>query len=486
VQLGIFILQKEDDNYIKKILKDWDTRGKGEFLRGEFRMNLRNLGLQATPAECDDLFDSWDEDRGGSLDLKELKTALTGACQAAKIFNATPDPTLEKAKAMRRRAELSSEAASLSQQAEALEAELVSLTESIQSRADVRLGQLLSKRKIKPGAVVTQWSRSRGDHQGELSKAEFRTAVENLGISFPTTTADIDAVFDTFDEDGGGYMDTDEATAMIKGLQATADQAERDRRRKERETETVRARALKAAAAAAEALSDPQPIPPPSSEEGGKKRKKKAEDADDTGAAKTTPSVAVPAASPVTLGVEKALKMINDLFSSERGQKKKSAAEIKKAAQDLSVYAVGRMKHFFAARAFSSWVEFHQNKLWIMGKVDEIVKKLRNPSLNCGFRTWHDFARARKQSLRSMARTIARLMARRQIMAVESFQRNAAGIHEARRLRAISAKSFAKMAHPRLVEYFAAWRKELLLAKVERDAPPCVRLANCLRDLAGK
>ena len=73
----------------------------------------------------------------------------------------------------------------------------------------------------------------------------------------------------------------------------------------------MRARALKAAAAAAEALSDPQPIPPPSSEEGGKKRKKKVEDADDTGAAKTTPSVAVPAASPVTLGVEKALKMIN-------------------------------------------------------------------------------------------------------------------------------------------------------------------------------
>ena len=52
-----------------------------------------------------------------------------------------------------------------------------------------------------------------------VRRQEFRTAVENLGISFPTTTADIDAVFDTFDEDGGGYMDTDEATAMIKGLQ---------------------------------------------------------------------------------------------------------------------------------------------------------------------------------------------------------------------------------------------------------------------------
>ena len=36
----------------------------------------------------------------------------------------------------------------------------------------VRLGMLLQKRKIKPGAVVTQWSHSRGKHQGELSKAE--------------------------------------------------------------------------------------------------------------------------------------------------------------------------------------------------------------------------------------------------------------------------------------------------------------------------
>ena len=33
--------------------------------------------------------------------------------------------------------------------------------------------------------------------------------------------AEIDEVFNTFDEDGGGYMDGGEASVMIKKLQAT-------------------------------------------------------------------------------------------------------------------------------------------------------------------------------------------------------------------------------------------------------------------------
>lgn len=54
VQLGNVILSNEerDPNFVKKILKDWDTRGKGEFLRGEFRMNLRSLGLNVRACTC--------------------------------------------------------------------------------------------------------------------------------------------------------------------------------------------------------------------------------------------------------------------------------------------------------------------------------------------------------------------------------------------------------------------------------------------------
>ena len=61
IELGLLLLSKDD--YIKKLLKDWDTKGKGEFLKGEFRLNLRNTGLVATGAEADELFDSWDEDK---------------------------------------------------------------------------------------------------------------------------------------------------------------------------------------------------------------------------------------------------------------------------------------------------------------------------------------------------------------------------------------------------------------------------------------
>ena len=83
------------------------------------------------------------------------------------------------------------------------EAELRAKIDALASRADVRLGELLQKRKIKPGAVVNQWSHSRGKHQGELSRAEFRAACLTLGLG-PSDAAEIDTVFDTYDEVYGG------------------------------------------------------------------------------------------------------------------------------------------------------------------------------------------------------------------------------------------------------------------------------------------
>ena len=49
------------------------------------------------------------------------------------------------------------------------------------------------------------------------------------------------AIFDKYDEDGGGYMDEDEAKCMIRGLKETGQQAERDMRQLERETRAARA-----------------------------------------------------------------------------------------------------------------------------------------------------------------------------------------------------------------------------------------------------
>ena len=193
IQLGMLLLSKED--YIKRILKEWDAKGKGEFIKAEFRLNLRNTGLAATSAQADELFDSWDDDRGGSLDLKELRTALLGVQKEARKWRETPNPNLMKAKGLRSRARLADEAAAATSEADSLDQELVDLSLRLQSQADVRLGALLSRRRIKPGAVVTQWSKSRGAHAGELSKVEFREAVQHLGLKeagpYPTAHADI-------------------------------------------------------------------------------------------------------------------------------------------------------------------------------------------------------------------------------------------------------------------------------------------------------
>lgn len=59
IQLGMLLLSK--DGMITKLMKDWDQKGKGEFIKAEFRLNLRNTGLNANSAEADALFDSWDD-----------------------------------------------------------------------------------------------------------------------------------------------------------------------------------------------------------------------------------------------------------------------------------------------------------------------------------------------------------------------------------------------------------------------------------------
>ena len=200
------------------------------------------------------LFDSWDDDGGGSLDLKELRSALTKLQEAARAWRDVPDPNRGRVEMLRRRASDAEDAAKACATAEAAEFELERFRESLLGRADVQLGALLYRRKVKPGAVVTQWARSKGEHAGELSKSEFREACISLGLK-AMANAEIDRVFDMYDEDGGGYMDQDEAKTMIKGLQKIAEDAEHEKYHKTVEAQTQRRNASK------KAISAIQPVP---------------------------------------------------------------------------------------------------------------------------------------------------------------------------------------------------------------------------------
>ena len=55
-------------------------------MKAEMRLNLRNTGLNISSAESDGLFDQWDENKCGSLQLAELRVALA-KCAHELVLN---------------------------------------------------------------------------------------------------------------------------------------------------------------------------------------------------------------------------------------------------------------------------------------------------------------------------------------------------------------------------------------------------------------
>ena len=382
IQLGLMLLSS--DEIVKKILKDWDKRGKGEFAKAEFRLNLREFGLNASSADADSLFDSWDEDKGGVLDLKELRSALIRVRAEAAKWRDTPDPELERAKDLRRRAEMAMDAAKTAKRADELEAELDELTTKLESKADVRLGALLVRRCIKPSTVVMQWSTSRGDHAGELSKVEFRKAVQQLGLDskgpHPTTIEDIDAVFDTFDADHGGYLDIEEAKTMLVSLEKAAEEAEHERFHKRQAAQRMRASATRTAKAAT------TPAP--------------------------EPSEAVEAsADPDSPGSDMHLLSIDALFEpdsptlpgggSRLRQDAKAAQKVEQALRKAAVQWRSRE----LARAWGTWFDLMEERAALRWA----VFKLLQPAKRKAWMSWTEFVNARSNALATIREALNHL-----------------------------------------------------------------------------
>ena len=152
IQLGQ-ILQTKDD-YIKRIIKEWDSNNSGSIVKGEFRSHLRRLGLHQTTHQLDAVFDSFDADQGNSLDMKELRRGLQ-LCQAeARAFATQPDVEAERAAQLNNRAKIAREAAESARSATKLEMEHGRLQQELTLRANVQLGGT-------PKAQSTAWRTSR-------------------------------------------------------------------------------------------------------------------------------------------------------------------------------------------------------------------------------------------------------------------------------------------------------------------------------------
>lgn len=60
----------------KKLLHEWERKHKGEVDKRTFAKSLQNIGVDATGAELNELFATWDLDGGGSVGVKEIRIAL--------------------------------------------------------------------------------------------------------------------------------------------------------------------------------------------------------------------------------------------------------------------------------------------------------------------------------------------------------------------------------------------------------------------------
>ena len=82
VQLGAVMVRK--GLKVVDILIKWDENGDGELDAEEFRHHARELGVIASDAAFDDVFNSFDRKREGSLDTQQLKGMLRSLQEMAK------------------------------------------------------------------------------------------------------------------------------------------------------------------------------------------------------------------------------------------------------------------------------------------------------------------------------------------------------------------------------------------------------------------
>ena len=82
---------------VEDLIREWDANGDGAVTKMEFRQSLRNPKLELVAdnvSELDALFDRLDKDKGGSLDLGEVKAAM----KIMQTESAHAEKAVEKAK----------------------------------------------------------------------------------------------------------------------------------------------------------------------------------------------------------------------------------------------------------------------------------------------------------------------------------------------------------------------------------------------------
>lgn len=214
VQLGDVLVSKKIK--VNELVKAWAKRGEEPISKMEFRQHVRKMLEKVDAKDTDALFESLDEDHGGTLDVSEIKHALKKLQDSSAAAKANERALVAEASVLRERAASCMKAVEVTKVAEKAERTIEEQTQFENRPISVRLGKLLTSSHIKVADIVVKW----GGRDGLVDPVEFRTNVKGLGLT--ATNDEIDGLFKSLDKDGGGKLDIDEIKAALRKLQEDA------------------------------------------------------------------------------------------------------------------------------------------------------------------------------------------------------------------------------------------------------------------------
>jgi Ca2+-binding EF-hand superfamily protein len=188
---------------VMDLFRDWDMDGNGLISKAEFRKAIRLLAGSAIPREeIDGLFDSFDKDKGGTIDARELgKILRRGAGDDIKLAEeleagAMGEITLKAENKIKLRAH-----AKDGRSARAGIEPTIFNIKTAMAEDLMRVKDIMN--------VLDQ------DQDGGVTKAELCSILPILGFDKGGTDA-LEALFDDFDEDRSGVIDFAELNRLLR------------------------------------------------------------------------------------------------------------------------------------------------------------------------------------------------------------------------------------------------------------------------------
>ena len=216
-----FSTKKQTD----ELVRGWAP--KGEIPLIEFRKHVRKVVEWPHVKDIDTFFREMDDDDGGTLSVSELQNVLQTLREEAKESDKSAEKIRERITFFKRRIERTHEVAELTRLAERADAQLARLRAN--KSAAALLGAELLRRNAKIADLLTGWAKNK---DGDITKKEFRANVWKMGGAGngldELKETQLDELFESLDDDGGGSLDTDELKAALVQMREASQETDKE------------------------------------------------------------------------------------------------------------------------------------------------------------------------------------------------------------------------------------------------------------------